>query len=631
MKKIYLLLLLLITLVFVSCVITEVFIVSFNTDGGSLIPDQEILKGKLVKIPQSPNKEDHLFDGWFRNSSKTEPFDFNTKIIQDTTIYARWVYNGGGIVIVEDVFVYFSTGEGSYVETQTLKAGELALPPSDPSWDGYEFVGWYLGSELFNFNIPITTTITLTAMWKEIIIDTGDDAPYYKEGVPMIDDAHVIYINLDGFGKYYYDAMISELGNTSVLKQLMSEGVFFEDLRTTYPSITNPIQNAILSGCTSKYTQNVYRYYDRFTDTVYGQNRECSTPRLTKMTKDANIPSASVCQYLAGEDGYLPTTTNALYINADNTIPSVAARGSNKYGDAFARFEQLIKLVKGEPIKTQSGGAAITISSLPRFICIYCDDLDAFGHNEASSYGVAVATTETQRKQNCVNALKEIDQKIGELVQAAKDRGIYNKMTFFLTADHGMQGFGNTAKSYTGEDFAFSKFGALCNAISAIDSSYKVEMVAAGSKPAGATSVVAVGANLNVALTFKQGITNSKLKTIKDTLEKLSYVYSVYTRVELDKMGVWDGANIDLLITPASRYCFSNSPLFSYQVRGQHDSLQPDANLVYGLIWGNGIKKGIVYTDRAYNYEFGVLMASALGLMFPNRSGRVLDIFDYVK
>ena len=31
-------------------------------------------------------------------------------------------------------------------------------------------------------------------------------APYYEEGVPLIEDSYVVYMNFDGFARYYFDA-----------------------------------------------------------------------------------------------------------------------------------------------------------------------------------------------------------------------------------------------------------------------------------------------------------------------------------------------------------------------------------------------------------------------------------------
>ena len=43
---------------------------------------------------------------------------------------------------------------------------------------------------------------------------------------------------------------------------------------------------------------------------------------------------------------------------------------------------------------------------------------------------------------------------------------------------------------------------------------------------------------------------------------------------------------------------------------------------------GKGIKKNVVFEQRAFNYDFGQTMAAALGLQIPNSNGIVLDVFE---
>ena len=67
---------------------------------------------------------------------------------------------------------------------------------------------------------------------------------YYEPGVPLIDDAYVVYINWDGFARYYLDELIKDaVGKASpTLQKIMEEGVFFDKLESTFPFITNPLQ-----------------------------------------------------------------------------------------------------------------------------------------------------------------------------------------------------------------------------------------------------------------------------------------------------------------------------------------------------------------------------------------------------
>lgn len=525
--------------------------------------------------------------------------------------------------------VTFDSNGGSNVASQTIEEFGLVVEPNDPTFQGFNFIHWYLDNEslAYDFSNPVKSDLTLTAKWEEITIENGrQHAAYYEPGTALIEDTTVVYINFDGFAKYYLDDMFADDTYESTLESVMAEGVYFENLRTILPSITNPLQNAILSGSTTAITHNVYRYWDRSNNIVIQQQRENAAPRITELAYDAGIKSASVAHYLAGEDGFSPTNMNALYINVDNTLPEVIARGSAKNGDYFARFEQAIRLVKGEPIKTYSAGEPVTVTELPKFILIYADDLDAIGHNESNHYGYTVTDSELVRRLNAVNQLKLMDAKLGEFIQAAKDAGKYDNMTFFLTTDHGMHGFGADERGVQ-SPYTYTKFGALKTALRSIDQSYNVEFLAAGTKASANTSIVAVGMNLNLQLTWKKDISDAELLFVEQQLLKQDYVQDILTRQELEKMGYWTYA-ADMVIVPSERYNFSSSILGAYAVRAQHDSLHDDANRIPGFIWGKGIKKNVIYEGEAYNYDFGMLMAATLGLQFPNANGIVLDIFE---
>jgi len=63
------------------------------------------------------------------------------------------------------VVVTFDSDGGSEVEPQSVVIGEKAIQPDDPTKDGYEFLGWFLDDEEFDFDTEITEAITLTAKW----------------------------------------------------------------------------------------------------------------------------------------------------------------------------------------------------------------------------------------------------------------------------------------------------------------------------------------------------------------------------------------------------------------------------------------------------------------------------------
>ncbi|MGI6769987.1 MAG: alkaline phosphatase family protein [Bacilli bacterium] len=476
--------------------------------------------------------------------------------------------------------------------------------------------------------IIITTLFGLFACKEdepEIETPTRQHPSYYEPGVALIEDAHIVYLNWDGFAYYYFDELVKrEVDNTMpTLQKLLSEGVSFGNLRTALPSITNPCQNMILSGSTSAVTKNVYRYYNIKTNTVVQQQRENANKTIADVAVEAGMSVASVSHYLL-ETLLSQGTPNTYYIRPDNSLPSVQARGSEKFSDGFARMEQLTRLLTGETVNT--GSRIIENAPLPRFTVLYIDDIDAVGHNENSHYGYQKAVTEEQRIDNVIALLKDLDQKLNALIEACKAQGVYDKLTFFLTTDHGMTPFGLLSADDS-SDYGTSKVGELKAFLKRFESSYEFEFVDPDNQPKVSTTVVGVGANLNLQLTWKKGITDDELARLKSELEKEYYVGKVMTRKELEETGYMSGA-ADMIISPAERYCFSKQPLAVYMVRAQHDSLLDSANKIFGVIWGKGIKQNYRYEGLAYNYDFGVTMAAALGLVIPNANGIVLDVFN---
>lgn len=67
------------------------YTVSFDTDGGTAIPDQSVRSGSKATKPADPTKSGYTFGGWYKEDSFTTAFDFDTEVISaDTTVYAKF-------------------------------------------------------------------------------------------------------------------------------------------------------------------------------------------------------------------------------------------------------------------------------------------------------------------------------------------------------------------------------------------------------------------------------------------------------------------------------------------------------------------------------------------------------------
>ena len=62
--------------------------------------------------------------------------------------------------------VSFDAAGGSAVTSQTIKEGEAATLPIEPTKDGYTFAGWYSGETAWDFTTVITADTALTAKWE---------------------------------------------------------------------------------------------------------------------------------------------------------------------------------------------------------------------------------------------------------------------------------------------------------------------------------------------------------------------------------------------------------------------------------------------------------------------------------
>lgn len=64
-----------------------VYLVSFNSDGGTSVKSIKVQEGDKIEEPEEPVKDGYIFDGWYYGSKK---FDFSTPISTNMSLKAHW-------------------------------------------------------------------------------------------------------------------------------------------------------------------------------------------------------------------------------------------------------------------------------------------------------------------------------------------------------------------------------------------------------------------------------------------------------------------------------------------------------------------------------------------------------------
>ena len=146
--------------------------VLYFANGGVFFDGNVTLQGVtdsdgVARQPLAPTREGYTFAGWTYDSEGTDPVDFSKPVQgggDHVTFYAQWTKNETPAVQTHKVNFYV---DGS-TTTVEVEDGKTVDQPSDPSVDGFDFVGWSSSKESFkkfDFSTPITEDTTVYAFF----------------------------------------------------------------------------------------------------------------------------------------------------------------------------------------------------------------------------------------------------------------------------------------------------------------------------------------------------------------------------------------------------------------------------------------------------------------------------------
>ncbi len=85
--------------------------VTFEANGGSAVASQSVTCGETATEPDAPEKLDRAFAGWFADAALKTPFDFNTPVTSDITLYAKWDEAQAYAVLYSDGLLSLQLGD----------------------------------------------------------------------------------------------------------------------------------------------------------------------------------------------------------------------------------------------------------------------------------------------------------------------------------------------------------------------------------------------------------------------------------------------------------------------------------------------------------------------------------------
>ncbi len=140
-------------------------IVSFDSNGGTIVQSQSLNVGDKIIEPTNCEKLGYTLDGWYLDNEKWVFIGYTAT--QDMTLTAKWIINTYSINYELNANISFEASANSY----TIE--DLDIKLQEPKRLGYIFEGWYLESNFLTKVNEVDTSwcrnITLYAKWNDTL------------------------------------------------------------------------------------------------------------------------------------------------------------------------------------------------------------------------------------------------------------------------------------------------------------------------------------------------------------------------------------------------------------------------------------------------------------------------------
>lgn len=407
----------------------------------------------------------------------------------------------------------------------------------------------------------------------------------------------IVYINLDGFSYSYYE-LAKKLGKTKIFDSFAEDGFLFLDLHSGIVSITNPMQGAILSGAWSNKTHNFYQHYNKETKQIDKHLRRNDAENVATAYLRNNLSAISIHQFMLENTPCLYDVKDRAYFRTE-TMPS----------NYNPRLEMLKKIIEQEPLKSKE--LEFIYDELPDFIAVYIDDLDSLGHNNNPYDSIPIRNKHEERLEDILMRIEQIQAKLFEVVNATKEKGIYDDIIFLVTTDHGMTKF-------EGKSLIHSLLAQI-NSIG-----IKASLVATREQN---TEVILLPYNIECSIYYEKELSKEKEEELVKLLKSLDYCDYLNKDILINRFSMDERAPEFLLSAKKPGHFYHRD--YDKGVYGAaHDSFDETSQHIFGLLFGNGVAKKGVYTNYAESVDLIPTLAKHVhGVSLKDATGKIHSDF----
>ncbi len=335
-------------LLLVGCNAKEVTI-SFEENGGVAIENLTVLQESTIDEP-TVTREGYTFLGWYEDEAFTTLFDFDTVIVRNITLYAKWSINSYSLT--------FSFGNGSEDVVITNDYNTTFTYPADPEKVGYTFDGWYLdeagNTEFSATKIPAANQ-TVYAKWiqnqytVDFYLNENDTTPIYSEEVGYGDavanpPAIPVVTGMEGAWSEDISEITGDLNVYAVYTKLVFTITFQDYSQTTYDTVSVEYGDLITPPSTPSRTgYDFIGYYSPELERNIDLTTYTVTTDLT-LVDNYQIQTFAV-KFFGGEDGSLIGSVQYIDYGSSATAPT---SGLEREGYTFTGWDKSFDNITGE-------------------------------------------------------------------------------------------------------------------------------------------------------------------------------------------------------------------------------------------------------------------------------------------